>query len=384
VSAEGLDPAGGDAGRRRSAIAWLERRFNLTEMVSLLSGFGIFPAELDTSQPLDRAVADAMRRALPSYARWPRVLGLLSFLLFLVLCVTGALLAFYYQPTETEAHRAMTGIVRDVPFGLFIQQMHLWSARLLLLILSIRLARFFVRATYKPPREALWVVAVLTLLVAILADLTGRLLPWTTPAYWSTVRALEVLFALPVIGPLLSFLGGGEKIDSLVLTRFYVLHLVILPAAVLGLFYLHFNGVRRVGLAHHDAKTASSETPAVQMYNMLILAALMCGALVTLVILAPAPFLPAADPAVTPPGIHPPWYLLAAHAVVESSPSFLPRRAGGLAVDLALLALILLPFFDRSAGTTARERRIALALGVAAFVLWIALSWHGYTLDVHR
>jgi quinol-cytochrome oxidoreductase complex cytochrome b subunit len=102
------------------------------------------------------------------------------------------------------------------------------------------------------------------------------------------------------------------------------------------------------------------------------------------VILAPAPFLPAADPAVTPPGIHPPWYLLAAHAVVESSPSFLPRRAGGLAVDLALLALILLPFFDRSAGTTARERRIALALGVAAFVLWIALSWHGYTLDVHR
>jgi quinol-cytochrome oxidoreductase complex cytochrome b subunit len=252
------------------------------------------------------------------------------------------------------------------------------------MILSIRLIRFFVRATYKPPREALWVVALLTLLAAILADLTGRLLPWTTPAYWSTVRALEVLFAVPVVGPLLSFLVGGEKIDSLVLTRFYVLHLVVLPAVVLGLFYLHFNGVRRVGLAHRDAKAGGSETPTVQMYNMLILAALMCGALVTLVILAPAPFRSAADPAVTPPGIHPPWYLLAPHAVIESAPAFLPRRAGGFAVDLALLALILLPFLDRAPGTTARERRIALLVGGMAFVLWAALSWHGFTLDVHR
>jgi quinol-cytochrome oxidoreductase complex cytochrome b subunit len=384
VSAEGADPAGGGAGRRHSAALWLERRFNLTEIVSLLSGFGIFPAELDTSQPLDRAVADAMRRPLPSYARWPRVLGLLSFLLFVVLCVTGALLAFYYQPTESEAHHAMTGIVRDVPFGLFIHQMHLWSARLLLMILSIRLVRFFVRATYKTPREALWVVAVLTLFAAFAADLTGRLLPWTTPAYWSTVRALEVLLALPVAGPLLSFLIGGGRIDSLMLTRFYVLHLVILPAIVLGLFYLHFNGVRRVGLAHRDARAAGSETPAVQMYNMLILAALMCGVLVTLVILAPAPFRSAADPAITPPGIHPPWYLLGAHAVIEWTPSFLPRRSGAILVDLALLALILVPFLDRVPGTAARERRIALAVGAAALVLWIALSWHGWILDVHR
>jgi ubiquinol-cytochrome c reductase cytochrome b subunit len=365
-------------------VAWLERRFNLTEMVSLLSGFGIFPAELDTSQPLERAVADAMNRPLPSYARWPRVLGLLSFLLFGVLCVTGALLAFYYQPTESEAHRTMTSIVRDIPFGLFIQQMHLWSARLLLLILGVRLFRFFARATYKTPREALWVVAVLTFFTAVQADLTGRLLPWTTHAYWSTVRALEVLYALPLAGPTLSFLVGGDRIDSLVLTRFYVLHVVVLPAAVLALFYLHFNGVRRVGLAHVDAQPGRGERPAVQMYNMLILAALMCGALVTLVILAPAPFRAAADPAVTPPGIHPPWYLLAPHALIESMPSFLPHRTGGLVVDLALLALLFLPFLDRSHGTGARDRRIALAAGVLALLLWAALSWHGFALDVHR
>lgn len=363
-------------------LAWLERRFNLTEMVSFLTSFGVFPAELDTRRPVREAIDDAMRRPLPSYARWPRVLGLVSFLLFLFLGVTGALLAFYYQPTESEAYRAVTSIVRDVSFGWFVHQLHRWSARLLLVILLVRLWRFFLQGTYKAPREGLWAVALLTFLVATHADLTGRLLPLTTSGYWTTVRALEVLYALPALGPTFSFLIGGTSVDSLMLTRFYVLHVCFLPATLLVLFYLHFNGVRRVGLSALPREDRSpGETPKVQMYNLVILMVLIFGGLVTLVTLLPAPFQEAADPAATPPGARPPWYLLAPYALIELFPDWLPRWTGGLAVELILVGSILLPFLDRSGGRTARERRVAIAAGLGVLLLWAALTWHGYSLE---
>jgi quinol-cytochrome oxidoreductase complex cytochrome b subunit len=364
-------------------LAWLEQRFNLTEVVSFLTSFGVFPAELDTRRPLGEAIGDALRRPLPSYARWPRVLGLVSFVLFLFLVTTGALLAFYYQPTESEAYRAVTAIVRDVSFGWFMHQLHRWSARLLLVILLVRLWRFFFQGTYKAPREALWGVALLTFLAATHADFTGRLLPLTNTGYWTTVRALEVLYALPVLGPIFSFLIGGTSIDSLMLTRFYVLHVCFLPGLILALFYLHFNGVRRVGLSAMPRDRGSAgETPKVQMYNMVILVTLIFGGLVTLVTLLPSPFQVAADPTATPVGARPPWYLLAPHALIEMFPTWLPRWAGGLAVELILLASILLPFLDRSRGRTPRERRVALAAGVVVLLLWAALTWHGYALEV--
>ena len=369
----------------KSFATWLEARFNLTEMLSLLASFGVFPAELDTTRPFREALRDAWRRPLPSYARWPRVLGLLSFLLFLFLVATGALLAFYYQPTESEAYSAGTAIVRDVTFGWFIHQMHRWSARLLLVILVVRLWRFFLQGTYKPPREAVWMAAVVTFLAATQADLTGRLLTWTTSGYWTTVRALEVLQALPVIGPTLMFLAGGSTPDSLFLTRFYVLHIAMLPAILLGLFYLHFNGVRRVGLSHTASEArGAGESARVQMINMIIVAALLFGGLVTLVTLVPTPFEPAADPALTPQGMRPPWYLLAPHAIVEMTSSVLPRWVGGLMVEAILLVILVLPFLDTTPGRSLRERRVAVAVGLFVLAVWLALTWHGYALEVRR
>jgi quinol-cytochrome oxidoreductase complex cytochrome b subunit len=370
---------------RRSLSTWLETRFNLTEMLAFLASFGVFPAELDTTRPFREALNDAWRRPLPSYARWPRVLGLLSFLLFLFLVTTGALLAFYYQPTESEAYRAGTAIMRDVTFGWFIHQMHRWSARLLLIILVVRLWRFFFQGTYKAPREAVWMAAVVTFLAATQADLTGRLLTWTTTGYWTTVRALEVIHALPVLGPVLMFLAGGTTPDSLFLTRFYVLHIAMLPGILVVLFYLHFNGVRRVGLSHAASEgRATDETARVQMINMIILAALVFGGLVTLVTLAPTPFEPVADPALTPQGMRPPWYLLAPHAIIEMTPSVLPRWAGGLVIEAILLLILVLPFLDTSAGRTLRERRIAVAVGIVVLAIWLVLTWQGYSLEVRR
>jgi ubiquinol-cytochrome c reductase cytochrome b subunit len=379
---ESTVPPDGVKTGRRSIVGWLEERFNLTEMFSFLTNFGLFPAELDLRRPIREAIDEAMQRPLPSYARWPRILGLLSFLLFLLLGGTGALLTFYYQPTASEAYLSVTSIVRDVSFGWFVHQIHRWGAHLLLLILLVRVWRFFFQGMYKAPREALWIVTVLTFLVASHADLTGRLLAWNASGYWTTVRVFEILEALPVLGPVFTFLVGGSRIDSLMLTRFYVLHVVFIPLALMVLFYLHFATVRRVGLSTLPGeRRPRAGALKVNLYNLLILTVLILGSLVTLATLLPAPFMPPADPYTTLPGARPPWYLLASHGVIEAIPSALPRWIGGLVVVATLAVAFLLPFIDRSTGRTWRERRVANLLGLAVLALWIVFSLYGYRLE---
>jgi len=371
-----------EGSKRRSISIWLEERFNLTEMFSFAASFGLFPAELDTRRPFHEALQEAIRRPIPSYGRWPRVLGILSLLVFAFLVATGVLLAFYYQPTTEEAYRSLTTIVRDVNFGWFLHQAHRWSARLLLVILLIRLWRFFFQGMYKAPREALWIVALLTFLVATHADLTGRLLTWNADGYWTTVRALEVLYALPLIGPMFSFLIGGPRIDSLVLTRFYVLHLAAIPFTMIALFYLHFSGVRRVGLSTVAAEVKPiGGALKVHLYNLLIVTALLFGALVTLVTLLPVPFVDPADPLVTPPGARPPWYLLAAYGLLEVFPSSWPRWLPGLAIEGSLVVAFLLPFLARSPGREMRQRRLAIAIGAVVLVAWACFTWYGFRLE---
>ena len=234
---------------KESPLGWIEARVNLTEIVSFLSMFGLLPAELDSRKPLRAALAESMSRPLPSYARWPHVLGILSFLLFTFLIVTGVLLSFYYQPTAADAYRSATSIARDVTLGGLVHQAHRWASILLLCVLVLRLLRFFFGGLYSRGRELVWMVAVLTLGVATIADLSGRLLPWDARGYWTMVRAREVFDELPIIGPLSTFLVGGTGLDSLILTRFYVLHILTLPFLMLLLFYIHFSSVRRVGLS---------------------------------------------------------------------------------------------------------------------------------------
>src|SRR5688572_12745233 len=121
------DAGAGGAGRR-PWLAALERRFNLTEMFSLLTSFGLFPAEVDTRKPLRLALREALSQPMASYACWPRVLGILSVLLFGFMAVTGLMLMFYYQPTPNQAHESVTLLVRDVSFGAFVHQCHSWGS----------------------------------------------------------------------------------------------------------------------------------------------------------------------------------------------------------------------------------------------------------------
>ena len=209
-------------------LDWLSRRINVTEVFSFFTAFGFFYSEVDTRKPLREALAEALNRPVPSYGRWPRVLGLFTFVLLIIEIVTGALLALYYQPSPEAAYGSLLVILQDVQFGWFVHQIHFWGAQILLVILVVRLLRFFFQHLYQEPRELVWVFAVLLLCVCIHADFTGRFLKWTSVSYWSGVRVLETLPTIPIYGWLLSLIIGGADVSDLTLIRYYFLHLAIL------------------------------------------------------------------------------------------------------------------------------------------------------------
>lgn len=371
-----------EAGAGGRVLSWIERRFNITEIFSFLTCYGLFPVELDAGKPLKEAVDEALSRPIPSYARWPRVLGILSILLFAFLALTGIMLAFYYQPTPTEAYESVTGIVRDVSFGWFVHQVHGWAATAFLFVLLIRLWRIYFQGLYHAPREGLWIIAMLTFLAATHADMTGRLLGWTDMGYWSSMRAVEILYALPVLGPLFAFLIGGSNLGALVLVRFYFLHVAVLPALLAVLFFLHFSGVRRVGLSEAAGERAGSGRSVyrVYVYNLLILVVLVFGTLITLATMIPAPYLEEADPFHTPQGVRAPWYLLASYGFMEVLPTVLPRWARALLVEIILFVCILVPFIDSRRGIE-RQRRGPVIIGILVLAGWLLFTWIGYSME---
>ena len=130
-----------DPAPRRDLVGWLEERLNLTEIVSFLTHFGLVFTPVDSRRPVREVAREIARQPAPDYARGPRVLGLLVAILFGLEAVTGVLLAYYYQPTGATAFESTRTIVRDLPFGWLLHQIHAWGAWLLVGILVLRLDR---------------------------------------------------------------------------------------------------------------------------------------------------------------------------------------------------------------------------------------------------
>ena len=166
---------------------------------------------------------------LVSYARWPQVLGLLTALLFALEASPACCWPSTTTRPATAPTRAPPRIVRDVPLGWFVHQMHDWGAYLLIAVVVLRVLRLFWDRLYQAPREVLWLSAVLLMWVVLQLDFTGRLLPYDVKSYWSAMRGLEIVCSQPVVGPFISFVLGGHVISENVLLRCYVLHVVVLP-----------------------------------------------------------------------------------------------------------------------------------------------------------
>lgn len=175
-------------------------------------------------------------------------LGLMSMFLFLILTVTGVLLMFYYVPSTTQAYDRMLDLRGSVAFGVFLRNMHRWSAHGMVAVVFLHMCRVFFTASYKKPREFNWVIGVLLFLITLFLSFTGYLLPWDQLAFWAITVGTAIAGYAPVFGNEIRFLLLGDTtVGQEALLRFYVLHVAVLPLVMTLLIAIHFWRIRKDG-----------------------------------------------------------------------------------------------------------------------------------------
>src|SRR3989304_6300190 len=177
-------------------------------------------------------------------------LGGMTLFLFMIQVATGILLLFYYRPSAEEAYESVQFLMAEVQFGWLIRSIHSWAANLMIFTLFVHLFSVWLLKAYRPPRELTWLSGMGLLGLALGFGFTGYLLPWNELAYFATKVGTEITGAVPVVG---SFLGrllrGGDEVTGATLTRFYGIHVAVLPLVATALLGLHLYLVQKNGMS---------------------------------------------------------------------------------------------------------------------------------------
>ena len=165
----------------------------------------------------------------------------------------------YYKPDPSNAYSSIQNITEELTLGWLVRGMHKWGASVFIILMFLHMARVFLFGAYKYPRELNWILGALILVSGMAEGFTGYLLPWDNTAYWATVVGININATGPFVGPFLAqFLQGGLMIGPDTLPKFYALHMLVLPGAIMALIGLHLYLVVRLGVTSPPwSKTAA-------------------------------------------------------------------------------------------------------------------------------
>ncbi|HVS08348.1 MAG TPA: cytochrome b N-terminal domain-containing protein [Planctomycetota bacterium] len=329
------------------------------------------------------AFAKQKEKLLPPHVGWPHTMGGMLIFLTVNQILTGILLMVYYRPTTEEAYESVRFLMSRASFGWLIRGLHAWGAHLMIAVLVLHMLRVFWMGAFKKPRELTWVGGVVIFFVTLTFGFTGYLLPWNQLAYWATTVGTEVTASIPQIGAALGTLvRGGDAVGQETLSRFYVLHVVVLPWVLTFLVIVHIVMIRMQGLAplapvgEQEVPTPEEGVPFAphHLSRELVVFPLFFATLIALVILFPPEIGEKANPLVTPEGIKPEWYFLPTYQFLK----YLPKQLGLALSALPPLIFLLWPFLDRSRWRRASRRRVSVAIGLAALAFSILLGVLGH------
>jgi len=316
-------------------------------------------------------------------------LGGMTLFLFIIQVSTGILLLLYYRPSAEEAFESIQFLMAEVQFGWLIRSIHSWAANLMILTLFVHLFSVLLLKAYRPPREITWFSGVALLGLAFGFGFTGYLLPWNELAYFATKVGTEITSAVPGIGGFAGrLLRGGDEVTGATLTRFYGIHVAILPATAVALLGLHLYLVQRHGMSVPPGVEREGGAARVMPFVPNFLLRDIVGWLSALAILAAlAAYFPAelgkkADPFLpAPAGIKPEWYFMFMFQTLKYLPSHIlgieGEIVGILGFGLGGLFLLLIPVLDRR---TARGQpsRLFTWIGIAIILFMVRCTVLGY------
>ena len=322
--------------------------------------------------------------------------GSLALLVLVNQILTGIFLTMHYVPTEEGAFASVEYIMREVPYGYLIRYMHSTGASFFFVVIYLHMFRALMYGSYKKPRELIWVLGVLIMLLLMAEAFLGYVLPWGQMSFWGAQVIVSLFGAVPEIGPtLVEWIQGDYLPSGATINRFFALHVIAMPLAILGLVVLHLGALHEVGSNNPDGveikkhKDATGKPLDGIPFHPYYTVKDMFGAGFFLIIFASVIFFNPtfgglflehdnfiqANALVTPLHIKPVWYFTPFYAMLRA----IPDKLGGVIVmGSATMILFTLPWLDRSPVKSIRYRGIwsKILLFTFAFV-FVVLGWLG-------
>ena len=358
----------GSAAPQKGLWAWLNKRLPVDEFItSQLTGY----------------------YAPKNFNIW-YFFGSLALFVLVMQLVTGIFLTMFYQPGELTSFDSVEYIMREVDFGWLIRYLHSTGASAFFIVVYLHMFRALLYGSYRAPRELLWLIGMLVYLALMAEAFMGYVLPWGNMSFWGAQVIVNLFGTIPGIGtPLVEWIRGDYGIADATLDRFFALHVVALPLALLLLVMLHLVALHQSGSNNPDGieikeKVGSDGKPldgipfhpyytvkdVVGVGVFLLLFAVVVFFKPTLGgLFLEAPNFEPANPLSTPEHIAPVWYFTPYYAILRAVPD---QRMGALLMLLAVVSFLFLPWLDRSPVKSMRYRgwisRTALALFAVSFV----------------
>ena len=319
--------------------------------------------------------------------------GGMTLFLFMIQVATGILLLLYYRPSAGEAFESIQFLMTEVQFGWLVRSIHSWSANLMIFAMFIHLFSALLLHAYRRPREMTWLSGGGLLGLSLAFGFTGYLLPWNELAFFATRVGTEIPGVLPLIGPFLRrLMRGGNDVTGATLTRFYGIHVAILPALVTVVLGLHLFLVQKHGMSRPPGAEGSDvgkrSMPFFPNFFLRDLVGWLCalGVLAALAAYFPAELGKKADPFQPAPiGIKPEWYFMAMFQTLKLLPSHVlgveGELLGVLGFGLIGLILICMPFLERQSMIGKTSSRLAAAFGLLLIGYSVILTYLGYTMS---
>ncbi|MBN1179816.1 MAG: cytochrome b N-terminal domain-containing protein [Anaerolineae bacterium] len=275
-------------------------------------------------------------------------LGGISATLALLLLVTGVLLMFRYEPTIERAYTSIQQLETQVVFGSLVRAIHHWSANLLVLTTFLHLLRVFLTGGYKKGRAVNWLIGIGLMLLVLLFNFTGYLLPWDQLAYWAITVSTSLISYVPVIGPTISRVAlAGPEVGQGALSNFYALHVAVLPVMTTAALGYHFWRVRKDGgISRPEREEGRAERVTTMPHLVrreLAVAAAVIAAIVIWGMLQPAPLAELANPTRSPNPAKAAWFFVGLQELLLH----MDTLAAMALIVLVLGGMVILPRWDR-------------------------------------
>lgn len=327
---------------------------------------------------------------------WWFVFGVLAFVVLVIQLLSGIFLTMNYKPAAAEAFASVEYIMRDVEWGWLIRYMHSTGASFFFIVVYLHMFRAMLYGSYKKPRELIWLIGMLIFFVLMAEGFAGYLLPWGQMSYWGAQVIISLFGAIPVVGDaLVEIIRGDYSISDITLNRFFALHVIVLPLALIGLIFVHIVALHEVGSNNPDGidikkhkgpdgvpldgvpfhpHHTSKDLVGIIVFLMIFCAVLFFAPDMGGLFLEHANFEPA-NMTATPEHIAPVWYYTPYYAILRAVPD---KLWGFILFAMAVVLPVFLPWLDRCRVRSIRYRGWMYKTALTIFVIsFVSLGWLG-------